>query len=69
MFGKMYTVLPLKIVFLSALVIFEVGSLIAGAAPTSTALIIGRAISGLGAAGIIAGIFAYVVLPSVQPYY
>jgi MFS family permease len=45
----------LKWVFLTALGIFEIGSLICGAAPNSTALIIGRAVAGLGAAGIFSG--------------
>jgi MFS family permease len=38
-----------------ALCIFELGSLICGVAPTSTALIIGRAIAGLGSAGMFTG--------------
>lgn len=44
MFGKMYTVFSVKIVFLSALAIFEAGSLLSGIAPTSAALVIGRAV-------------------------
>lgn len=36
---------------------FELGSLICGVAPTSTALIIGRAIAGLGCSGITTGMF------------
>lgn len=38
-----------------ALAIFELGSLICGVAPNSTALIIGRAVAGVGAAGIFSG--------------
>ena len=38
-----------------ALFIFELGSLICGVAPNSTALIIGRAVAGVGAAGIFSG--------------
>lgn len=34
---------------------FEIGSLICGVAPNSTALIIGRAVAGLGSAGIFTG--------------
>lgn len=41
--------------FLAAICFFELGSLICGAAPNSTALIIGRAIAGLGSAGIFSG--------------
>ncbi|TKA27786.1 hypothetical protein B0A50_04887 [Salinomyces thailandicus] len=54
-FGKLYTFLSLKWVYLTAIVIFEVGSAICGAAPNSTALIIGRAVAGLGSAGIFSG--------------
>ena len=38
-----------------AIALFELGSLVCGAAPTSTSLIIGRAIAGLGSAGIFIG--------------
>ena len=41
--------------FLAALAIFELGSVICAAAPNSEALIVGRAIAGLGAAGIFPG--------------
>ncbi|PGG98474.1 hypothetical protein AJ80_09535 [Polytolypa hystricis UAMH7299] len=55
LFGKIYTFYSAKWVFLVAISLFEIGSLIDGAAPTSTAFIIGRAISGLGSAGIFSG--------------
>lgn len=54
-FGKLYTFLSLKWVYLAAIFLFEVGSAVCGAAPNSTALIIGRAIAGLGSAGIFSG--------------
>lgn len=41
--------------YLGAICIFELGSLICGIAPTSNALIVGRAIAGLGASGIFSG--------------
>lgn len=44
-----------KISYLAALVIFELGSLVCGLAPNSPVLIIGRAIQGLGSAGIVTG--------------
>ncbi|KAF2834088.1 MFS general substrate transporter [Patellaria atrata CBS 101060] len=68
MFGKLYTFYSIKWVYLIALFIFELGSLICGVAPNSTALIIGRAIAGVGSAGIFAGailIIAHTV-PLVQ---
>ncbi|KAK5064457.1 hypothetical protein LTR84_000290 [Exophiala bonariae] len=55
MFGKIYKHYPIKTAFLGSVVIFEVGSAICGAAPTSAALIIGRAIAGLGSSGIFTG--------------
>ncbi|KAL2046031.1 hypothetical protein N7G274_001478 [Stereocaulon virgatum] len=67
-FGKLYTFFSIKWVFLTAIFIFEVGSVICGAAPTSVALIIGRAVAGVGSAGIFSGalvIIAYAV-PLVQ---
>ncbi|KAJ9231599.1 hypothetical protein DTO169E5_7921 [Paecilomyces variotii] len=55
LFGKIYSFYNPKWVFLSAVLIFEIGSAICGAAPNSTALIIGRAIAGLGSSGIFGG--------------
>ncbi len=63
-FGKFYSQFSVKRVFLAALAIFELGSLICGAAPNSIALIVGRAVAGLGAGGIFSGaqiICAYTV--------
>jgi hypothetical protein len=54
-FGKLYTFLSLKWIYLTAIFIFEVGSAVCGAAPNSPALIVGRAIAGLGSAGIFSG--------------
>lgn len=48
LFGKFYTFISIKWVYLAAIGIFELGSLICGAAPNSIALIIGRAVAGLG---------------------
>ncbi|KAF5548696.1 HC-toxin efflux carrier TOXA [Fusarium phyllophilum] len=55
MFGRLYTFFSVKIIFLISILIFEVGSAVCGAAPSSTALIVGRAIAGVGSAGIYAG--------------
>jgi MFS family permease len=71
-FGKLYTFFPIKYVYLSALFIFEVGSAVCGAAPTSVALIIGRAVAGIGAAGVFSGalvIVAYTVPLVKRPIY
>ncbi|WYZ43471.1 hypothetical protein EsH8_VI_001170 [Colletotrichum jinshuiense] len=63
--GKAYKYFPLKYTFLAAILVFEIGSLVCGAAPTSTALIIGRAITGIGAAGM--GTGAYTIIAFVAP--
>ncbi|KAL8667149.1 MAG: hypothetical protein Q9168_007327 [Polycauliona sp. 1 TL-2023] len=60
--GKAYKYFPLKLGFLMAIFIFEVGSLICGVAPTSTALIVGRAISGAGGAGIASGAYTIIAI-------
>ncbi|KAI4128159.1 MAG: hypothetical protein LQ338_002861 [Usnochroma carphineum] len=72
LFGKFYTFFSIKWVYLVAIGIFELGSLVCGAAPTSVALIIGRAIAGIGSAGIFAGalvIVAYTVPLHQRPIY
>ena len=69
-FGKFYGYFPIKWVFLTAIIIFEIGSTVCGAAPTSDAFIVGRSIAGLGASGIFQGamvIVAYSVEPRKRP--
>ncbi|KIA75776.1 hypothetical protein HK57_00390 [Aspergillus ustus] len=60
--GKIYKYFPLRIAYLCAIIIFEVGSLICGVAPSSTVFIIGRAIAGLGSAGVGCGSYTIVTL-------
>lgn len=55
LFGKLYQLYSTKWVFFISLIIFEAGSALCGAAPTSEAFIVGRAIAGIGAAGIFCG--------------
>ncbi|KAJ5369760.1 Sucrose symporter plant [Penicillium cataractarum] len=55
LYGKFYTLFQVKWVYLSALFLFELGSLICGVAPNSTTLIVGRAVAGLGSAGMFTG--------------
>lgn len=63
-FGRIYQLYSTKWVFLISIVIFEVGSALCGAAPNSTAFVIGRAIAGLGSAGIFSG-GMMIILPLV----
>uniref|UniRef100_L2FXT1 MFS aflatoxin efflux n=1 Tax=Colletotrichum fructicola (strain Nara gc5) TaxID=1213859 RepID=L2FXT1_COLFN len=55
LFGKLYAFFDIKTVFTITVVIFEVGSAICGSAPNSVAFIFGRAIAGVGGAGIGSG--------------
>ncbi|OHF03888.1 hypothetical protein CORC01_00750 [Colletotrichum orchidophilum] len=61
LFGKLYTFFSVKGTFLTSLFLFEVGSTLCGAAPNSVSFIIGRAIAGLGAAGILSGVVVIIV--------
>lgn len=70
--GKIYTFVNPKWVYLGSLVVFEVGSAVCGAAPNSTAFIVGRAIAGLGNAGLFQGavvIIVYIVPLHKRPQY
>ena len=49
------TFFPAKWTFIATAVIFEIGSIVCAAAPTSPAFIVGRAIAGIGSAGTITG--------------
>ncbi|OTA56069.1 MFS general substrate transporter [Hypoxylon sp. EC38] len=53
--GKIYSTLNLKWSYLAFFTIFEVGSLICGVARSSIMLIIGRAVAGIGVAGLQSG--------------
>jgi len=63
--GKAFKYFPLKTVFLLSIFVFELGSLICGVAPNAEALIVGRAIAGIGAAGIASG--AYTIIGFSAP--
>ncbi|OJD23946.1 hypothetical protein ACJ73_04698 [Blastomyces percursus] len=54
-FGKVYSLFSPKWVFIVAIVLFEIGSAVCGAAPNSIAFIFGRAIAGIGSSAIFAG--------------
>jgi MFS family permease len=68
--GRVYTFYNVKYVYIWCVCVFELGSLVCGAAPNSTALIVGRALAGLGAAGIMSGgitIIVYLVPLQKRP--
>ena len=67
LFGKIYSLCSAKWTFMVALFFFEVGSLVSATSPTSTAFIVGRAISGVGSAGIFFGALIIIsMLTSMQ---
>ncbi|CAK1362396.1 unnamed protein product [Cercospora beticola] len=55
--GRLYKFFWLKSMFLLAIAIFELGSLICAVAPNSAAFIVGRAIAGVGASGLQSGVY------------
>lgn len=68
--GKIYKYSNVKWSFLISMLIFEIGSLICRVAPNSKALIAGRAIAGLGGAGLSVGgtsIVSFTVPPAKRP--
>ncbi|KAJ8059988.1 hypothetical protein OCU04_011600 [Sclerotinia nivalis] len=60
--GALYKSFNVRSVFLASIIIFEVGSCLCAAAPTSASFIIGRVIAGCGAAGLLQGTLAIVGL-------
>ncbi|OJJ44953.1 hypothetical protein ASPZODRAFT_153281 [Penicilliopsis zonata CBS 506.65] len=67
LYGRIYRTFSVKWTFLAAIVIFELGSLVCGVAPSSPALIIGRAIAGAGVAGIFSGALVIIALSVPLP--
>ncbi|KAI0165150.1 MFS general substrate transporter [Hypoxylon sp. FL1284] len=70
--GKIYSKLNSKWCFVVYLVLFEVGSVISGAASSSIMLILGRVVSGIGGSGLLNGnsiILNSCVPPHRQPAY
>ncbi|KAF7958698.1 hypothetical protein EAE96_002232 [Botrytis aclada] len=63
--GKAYKYFSLKWMYLTSIIIFELGSLICAVVQNSTTLIVGRAIAGLGGGGILSGSFTLVAFTAV----
>ncbi|TVY84473.1 Efflux pump mlcE, partial [Lachnellula suecica] len=69
--GKIYTYHSLKYTFLVFLAVFELGSLLCGVSTSSNMLIVGRAVAGSGASGILNGsmtILSACAPPKQRPY-
>lgn len=60
MLGKLYAEFPIRTVFFSSTIIFQGGSIMSAAAKNSIMFIMGRALAGLGAAGITSGVMIIV---------
>ncbi|KIW31324.1 uncharacterized protein PV07_02981 [Cladophialophora immunda] len=60
--SKAYKYFPQKTVFLCCIFTFEVGSLVVALAPNSVAVIAGRAVQGLGGAGLTSGCYIIAAL-------
>lgn len=52
LFGRILSLAPVKAVYLLSIAIFELGSLFCAIAPSVNFLIFGRAVAGVGAAGL-----------------
>lgn len=61
MFGRVYTLFPLRPVYMASIAIFMLGSLMGATAPSSAVFVISRAVCGLGTAGAIQGCFYMLV--------
>ncbi|EJT77821.1 aflatoxin efflux pump [Gaeumannomyces tritici R3-111a-1] len=64
LFGRVYKFYPTKWIFLICIIVFEAGSAICGAAPSSVVFIVGRAIAGMASAGIFTGcMLMFMIVP------
>jgi MFS family permease len=72
LYGKLYTWYPIQHIYTVAMVFFLAGSAICGAAPNSPALIVGRALAGIGCSGLLVGTFSlvpFIAHPSKAPLF
>lgn len=70
--GKAFGIFSMKLLFVTSLILFEVGSAICGAAPNMSAVIIGRVIAGIGGCGVYVGGLTYISVlttPQERPIY
>jgi MFS family permease len=71
-YARLYQVFPIKSVFCSGLILLEAGSVVGATSRTSRILIIGRAMQGAGAGGLMAGgllMISYLVPKPKRPMY
>ncbi|KAL8867492.1 MAG: hypothetical protein Q9174_005631 [Haloplaca sp. 1 TL-2023] len=68
--SKLYALFNIKYLYLTFVLLFEIGSAISGAAPRMNALIVGRMIAGVGGCGMYVGsltFFSVVTTPKERP--
>jgi MFS family permease len=68
--GKIYSIFPIKHVYLAFLAVFEAGSIICATSTTSYSFIIGRAVTGIGSAGLLSGALLTIIaacIPNIRP--
>lgn len=66
MYGTIFKLFNVKLAYLTAVFIFEIGSLISAVAPSSTTFIVGRAVAGIGTAGLFSGSIVILSLSSMS---
>lgn len=64
--GTLFNTFNMKWIFVGTVVLFEAGSALCGAAPTMSALIVGRVIAGAGGSGIYLGSLQYFALMTTE---
>lgn len=64
--GTLFNTFNMKWVYFSTVVLFEAGSALCGAAPTMSALIVGRVIAGAGGSGIYLGCLQYFAVMTTE---
>jgi MFS family permease len=72
LYGRLYTRYTIRANYSVAMLFFLVGSAVCGAAPNSEALIVGRALAGVGCSGLLVGTFSlvpYIAPPLKQPLF
>src|SRR3569833_679461 len=66
--GKVFKYFPIKTTFLISILIFEIGSLVCAVKTSNTSLVAGRAIAGLGASSVTAGVFILIAFSAPPKY-
>ncbi len=60
--GKAYGVFTVKWLYIFSILLFEIGSVVCGAAPSMAVFIFGRVLGGLGGSGMYSGALSYVAI-------